>query len=185
MMDLSKHGSVPQRTLVAYVEDRPGVLNRVSSLFRRRSYNIVSLTVGRTNEPGWSRMTIVVEADKDVARRIEANLYKLVNVVSVEDITDKAHVIRDLALIKVRTTREQRAELCQLAESYRARVVDIGDDAVTLEMTGRLEKIDAFCGALAPFGILEMVLSGAIGMTRGGQGAAASHARESREPGVA
>src|SRR3954466_4385122 len=89
------------RTFVAYVEDQPGVLNRVTSLFRRRCYNIVSLNVGRTHESGVSRMTFVVEADDDQARRIEANLYKLMNVLSVEDITDKPNLTRGLALIKV------------------------------------------------------------------------------------
>jgi acetolactate synthase small subunit len=96
-------------TFVAYVEDQPGVLNRIASLFRRRGYNIVSLNVGRTHRPGVSRMTFAVQADEDVAHRIEANLYKLVNVLSVEDITEEASVARDLALIKVGVSLEQRA----------------------------------------------------------------------------
>lgn len=174
-----------QRILVAYVEDRPGVLNRVASLFRRRNYNIVSLTVGRTHEPGWSRMTIVVEADHDVAKRIEANLYKQVNVISVEDITDSPTLVRDLALIKVRAPHASRAALCQLAEQYRARIVDVAEDAMTLEMTGNLAKVDELVTALAPFGVLELARSGAIAMSRGGEGEAAAHARESRDEAAA
>src|SRR5688572_24919055 len=95
------------RTFVSYVEDKPGVLNRISSLFRRRNYNIVSLNVGRTHEPGVSRMTFQVAADRDMALRIEANLYKMVNVLSIEDITETARVVRDLALIKVRVEPER------------------------------------------------------------------------------
>ena len=97
------------RTFVAYVEDQPGVLNRIASLFRRRNFNIVSLNVGRTHEPGISRMTVVIEADDDKARRIEANLYKLVNVLSVEDIPNQPNIVRDIALIKVNAPPEKRS----------------------------------------------------------------------------
>lgn len=171
-----------QRTLVAYVEDRPGVLNRVASLFRRRSYNIISLTVGRTHEEGLSRMTIVVESDPDVARRIEANLYKLVNVISVEDITDTPNMVRDVALIKVRANEENRAALCRMAEDYRARIVDVAPDAMTFEISGRLEKIEGLVEGVRPFGILEMVQSGAIAMSRGGEGRVAQQLNEARDP---
>lgn len=180
-----------QRTLVAYVEDLPGVLNRVASLFRRRNYNIVSLTVGRTHEPGMSRITLVVEADPDVSRRIQANLYKLVNVVSVEDITEVPNLIRDVALIKVSTTRPDAPELdaatvresiCRLAEDYRARVVDVANDAMTLEVAGRLETIEKMIEALSPFGILEMVQSGVIAMSRGGQSLVAAQKNAARDP---
>jgi len=114
-------------------------------------------------------MTIVVEADRDMARRIEANLYKLVNVVSVEDITEVPNMIRDVALIKVTTTDEVRADLCRLAEDHRARVVDVGQDSMTFEISGRLSKIELLAEALRPYGILEMVQSGAIAMSRGSQ----------------
>jgi len=181
---------VTQRTLVAYVEDLPGVLNRVASLFRRRNYNIVSLTVGRTHEPGMSRITLVVEADPDVSRRIQANLYKLVNVVSVEDITDVPNLIRDVALIKVSTNQSDaetdaavvREAICRLAEDYRARVVDVADDAMTLEVAGRLEKIEKIVEALRPFGILEMAQSGVIAMSRGGQSLVAAQKNAARDP---
>jgi len=155
------------RTFVAYVEDRPGVLNRVASLFRRRGYNIASLTVGRTHDPGISRMTVVMEADADAARRISANLYKLVNVLHVEDITHAEVVVRDLALIKVSVGQETRPQVLQLAEVFRARVVDLGIDAVTVEITGTQDKIDGLLDVLRPYGVLDMVRTGAIAMTRG------------------
>ena len=156
-----------QRTFIASVEDRPGVLNRIVSLFRRRGYNIVSLTVGRTHEPGVSRLTLVTEADADMARRIQANLYKLVNVLYVEDITKEDSVVRDLALIKVTATVETRPHVLQLCEVFRARVVDMGVDALTVEITGTPDKLDGLLDVLKPFGILEMVSTGAIAMTRG------------------
>jgi acetolactate synthase I/III small subunit len=161
------------RTFVAYVEDKPGVLNRVASLFRRRGYNIVSLNVGRTHEPGVSRMTFVVECDDIVAHLIEANLYKLVNVLAVEDISQAASVVRDLALIKVRASLERRNEVLQLVEVFRARVVDIGPDSLVAEVSGSPDKIEAMVGCLTPFGILEMVQTGQVAMTRGVEGSAA------------
>jgi acetolactate synthase-1/3 small subunit len=154
-------------TFVATLQDQPGVLNRVTSLFRRRAFNIVSLNVGRTHQPGISRMTVVVEADPDIARIIEANLYKLVNVLHVEDITDKAAVVRDLALIKVEVGPDRRAEVLQVCEVFRARVVDMGERSLIVEITGTQDKIDGLMSVLAPFGITEMVQSGVLAMTRG------------------
>lgn len=165
------------RTFVAYVEDKPGVLNRVASLFRRRGYNIVSLNVGRTHQQGVSRMTFVVEGDDIVAHLIQANLYKLVNVLSVEDITAKPAVVRDLTLIKVAATTERRNEVLQLVEVFRGRVVDIGPATLIVELSGSPEKIDAIVQCLAPFGILEMVQSGQVAMTRGVEGGAAAEVR--------
>jgi acetolactate synthase I/III small subunit len=162
------------RTFVAYVEDRPGVLNRIASLFRRRNYNIVSLNVGRTHEPGISRMTFRVEADDDMALRIEANLYKLVNVLSIEDITQKPSVARDLVLIKVTVGPERRAEVLQLCEVFRARAVDVGPDTLIVETTGTQDKIDGLVAILSPFGIAEMVQTGTVAMTRGPKGEAAT-----------
>src|SRR5262245_48693679 len=164
------------RTFVAYVEDRPGVLNRVASLFRRRGYNIVSLNVGRTHEPGVSRMTFVVDADADTGRRIEANLYKLVNVISVEDITREAAVVRDLALIKLRVGPDKRPEVLQLCEIFRARAVDVGPDTLIVEITGTQDKLEGLLTVLQPFGIDEMVQTGTVAMTRGPKGRAARHA---------
>jgi acetolactate synthase I/III small subunit len=155
------------RTFVAHVEDRPGVLNRVVSLFRRRGYNIESLTVGTTDKPGVSRLTVVMEADDDSARRIEANLYKLVNVLFVEDLTHGATVTRDLALLKISATTATRPQILQLADVFRARAIDVTPEAVVLEMTGAAEKIDGLIDVLRPFGILEMVRTGIVAMRRG------------------
>jgi acetolactate synthase-1/3 small subunit len=155
-----------ERTLVAYVEDKPGVLNRVSSLFRRRAYNIESLTVGRTSEEGISRMTVVLTTDDDTARRLTANLYKLVNVLRVDEL-DGGAVVRDLALVKVAVEAEKRAQVLQLCDVFRARVVDVATDALIVEITGTGDKIDGFVDVLRPFGIKEMVRTGAIAMTRG------------------
>ena len=168
------------RTLVAYVEDKPGVLNRVASLFRRRGYNIASLNVGRTHEVGVSRMTIVVEGDSRVAQLMEANLYKLVNVLSVEDITDTPSIVRDMALIKVAVDAHRRAEVLQLVEVFHARVVDIGPATLTAEITGSPDKIDAFVEVVKPYGISEMVQTGRISMTRGVESDASriSHGQE-------
>lgn len=154
------------RTFIAYVEDLPGVLNRVTSLFRRRSYNIGSLTVGRTHEEGVSRMTIVMEADDDAARRIEANLYKLVNVLRVEDTTLRPTVARELALIKVRADSASRPSVMQVCEVFRARVIDVGPEALICEITGTADKIDGLVDVLMPFGVVEMVRTGAVAMVR-------------------
>ena len=154
------------RTFIMHVEDLPGVLNRVTSLFRRRVYNIESLAVGCTEVPGVSRMTIVIEADDDAARRIEANLYKLVNVLRVEDTTWRPTVTRELALIKVRTDQTTRAHVLQLTEVFRARVIDVGPEALIFEITGTREKIDSLADVLAPYGVLELVRTGSVAMVR-------------------
>ena len=155
------------RTLVAWVEDKPGVLNRTASLFRRRAFNIESLTVGHTEEPGVSRMTIVVDSERTDAEKVVQNLYKLVNVIKVEDVTDQPAVMRDLALIKVKASNGTRSEVMQIVETFRARVVDVGLDALTVEVTGTEEKIDGLFDVLKPFGVEEMVRTGRVAMTRG------------------
>lgn len=154
-------------TFVAYVEDKPGVLNRVSSLFRRRTFNIESLTVGHTDQAGVSRMTIVVETDDLGARRVEANLYKLVNVLRVDDVTAQPTVERDLALIKVAARNGKRAEIMQLVDVYRARIVDVTNESLVVEITGTEDKIESMVDILRPFGIIEMVRTGVVSMTRG------------------
>lgn len=154
------------RTFIVHVEDLPGVLNRVTSLFRRRTYNIESLTVGSTHDPGVSRMTIVMQADDDDARRIEANLYKLVNVLRVEDTTRRATVVRELALVKVRADASTRPNVMQVCEVFRARVIDVGPEALICEITGTADKIDGLVDVLRPFGIVEMVRTGAVAMVR-------------------
>ena len=156
-------------TFVVYVEDKPGVLNRVVSLFRRRGFNIESLSVGHTDRSGVSRMTIVMEADEAAARLVEANLYKLVNVLRVEGLTDGDAVLRDLALIKVRANAEQRAHVLQNVNVFRARVVDVVTDAIVVEITGSEDKIEGLVDVLRPFGIIEMARAGTIAMKRGAE----------------
>ena len=154
-------------TFVAYVEDKPGVLNRVASLFRRRTFNIESLTVGHTDQAGVSRMTIVVDTDDLGARRVEANLYKLVNVLRVDDVTAQPTVERDLALIKVAARNGRRTEVLQLVDIYRARVVDVTNESVVVEITGTEDKIDGLLEVLRPYGVLEMARTGRVAMARG------------------
>jgi len=161
------------RTLVVHVENKPGVLTRVASLFRRRAFNIDSLTVGRTEKPEVSRMTITVEADDDQTRRIEASLYKLVNVLLVENLTNQRAIVRDLAMIKVAAKHEERSHLLQLVGVFRARVVDVAPESLAIEITGAEEKIDGLLEALEPFGVLEMVRTGIVAMRRGNKSSGA------------
>lgn len=156
-------------TFVALAENKPGVLNRVASLFRRRNFNIESITAGRTEDPNRSRITIVVDCPNgDIdAHRIEANLYKLVNVIDVQDVTHQPSVSRDLALIKVRVGPERRAEVNGLAEIFRARIVDVASDSLIVEITGTEDKIESMIELVRPIGIVEVVRTGKIAMTRG------------------
>jgi acetolactate synthase-1/3 small subunit len=157
------------RTLIALVEDRPGVLARVAGLLRRRAYNIESLTVGHTQEPGLSRMTIVLDSDAESASKVARHLDKLVNVLGVEDVTDRALVARNLALIKVRVNGGSRAEVIQIVDTFRARVVDVGLDSLMIEATGTEDKVDGLVQVLESFGILEMAQGGRVAMVRGRQ----------------
>ena len=164
-------------TFAVYVDNKPGVLNRVASLFRRRAFNIESLTVGHTEQPGVSRMTVVVDTDEYGARRLEANLYKLVPVKRVENITTLPAISRDLALIKVAASAAQRAHVMQLVEVYRARVVDVSPESLVIETTGTEDKIDSLIEVLRPYGLIEMVRTGRVSLTRGytnGNGKAAT-----------
>src|SRR5580692_11796574 len=154
-------------TYVVYVENKPGVLTRVASLFRRRAFNIDSLTVARTAMTGVSLKDMTAEADHDQARRIEANLYKLVNVLLVENITNQPAIVRDLAMIKVAATHEARSHVLELASVFRARVVDVAPDSLTIEITGGEDKIDGLLEVLRPYGVLEMVRTGIVAMRRG------------------
>jgi len=158
------------RTLIALVEDKPGVLNRVASLFRRRAFNIDSLTVGHTEQPGVSRMTIVVGSGRTDVDKVIHNLYKLVNVIKVEDVTERPVVTRDLALIKVKANGGTRSEVLQIVETFRARVVDVALDTLMVEVTGTDEKIDGLVDVMRPFGIVEMVRTGRVAMLRGSDG---------------
>ena len=155
------------QTFAVYVDNKPGVLNRVSSLFRRRAFNIESLTVGHTEMPGVSRMTIVVDTDERGARLVEANLYKLVPVRRVENITRLPKITRDLAMIRVTAIGDLRAQILQLVDVFRARVVDIGLESLVIEVTGAEDKIDSLLEVLRPYGVIEMVRTGRVAMRRG------------------
>ena len=172
-------------TFMVYVENKPGVLTRVASLFRRRAFNIDSLTVGRTEKPEVSRMTITVDADRDQARRIEANLYKLVNVLLVENITNQPAIIRDLAMIRVAATHDARSHVLELAAVFRARVVDVSPESLTIEITGAEDKIDGLLDVLRPYGVLEMVRTGIVAMRRGSKSGDAASAMEGTTQGSA
>lgn len=156
------------RTLIATVADCPGVLNRVASLFRRRAYNIESLTVGHTEQEGVSRMTIVVDSRRTDAKKVAQNLEKLIDVIQVEDITDLPAILHDLALIKVRIRdRLARSEILRIADSFQARLVDMCPNTAMVELAGSERKIDTVVEALRPHGILEMVRTGRVAMVRG------------------
>ena len=155
-----------KHTLVALVENKPGVLNRVASLFRRRNFNIDSLTVGRTDNAHISRMTIVMDSEAD-AEQVQKQLYKLINVIQVEDVTAVPGVSRDLALIKIQVDSKTRTEVVQLCDIFRARIVDVTPDSVIVEITGDEQKIDSLLELLRPIGIIEMVRTGVVTMSRG------------------
>jgi acetolactate synthase-1/3 small subunit len=156
-------------TFVALVEDKPGVLTRVASLFRRLNINIVSLTVGRSEKVGVSRMTIVCDASPTAGHRIAASLYKLENVLEVDDVGQLSHVARELALIKVAATPKTRSEVFDLVEVFRARIVDLAPESLMIEITGVESKIEGLIQVLNENGerILEVARTGRMVMRRG------------------
>jgi len=156
-----------KHTLAVTVENKAGVLTRVTTLFRRRGYNIDSLTVGTTENPGISRMTIVVEGDDKVIEQVSKQLYKLVDVIKVIDITEERSVDRELVLIKVKADNNVRADIVQIVDIFRARIVDIGRNSLIIEATGDRGKIDALEDSFRPFGIIELVRTGKVAMVRG------------------
>jgi acetolactate synthase-1/3 small subunit len=156
-------------TFVSYVEDRPGVLTRVASLFRRLNINIISLTVGHSERAGLSRLTLVCEASAEAGHRIRASLFKLENVLDVDDIAGAPAVTRELALIKVAATRHTRSAIFELAEVFRARIVDLTAESLMIEMTGVESKIEGLIQVLieSEHEILEICRSGKMTMRRG------------------
>jgi len=159
-----------KHTLVALVEDRPGVLNRVASLFRRRSFNIESIAVGHAEQPDLSRMTIVVEGDTAKVEQVRKQLDKIIEVVKIVDITEEDMVARELALIKVRALAPTRSEIIQIVDIFRANIVDVASDSLIIEVTGDEEKINSLFNLLRGFGIKEIARTGRIALTRGGAG---------------
>src|SRR5258705_9959331 len=154
-------------TFAVYVDNKPGVLNRVASLFRRRGFNIESLTVGHTETKGVSRMTVVVDTDEYGARRLEAHLYKLVPCRRVDNITASPSISRDLALIKVAATGEARTHVMQLVDVYRARIVDVSPESLVIETTGTEDKIDSIVWVLLADSEIERVRTGRVAMAHG------------------
>lgn len=153
-------------TLAVLVENNPGVLTRVAGLFARRAYNINSLSVCQTENPSISRMTIVVDGDDAVIEQVTKQLHKLVVVHKVSDLTQENVVDRELALIRIKVRTDTRLEVLQIVDVFRGRVVDMGRSNLTVELTGDEEKIDAFVRTIRPFGLLELVRTGKIAITR-------------------
>ena len=158
----------PERhTMIAWVEDKPGVLNRVSGLFGRRNFNIESLTVGHTEKPGVSRMTFVVIGTKRDVQQVQMQLYKLINVLEIQDLTNEPHVEYEMALIRVRADSTTRGEIMQLVSIYRANIVDVDIDSVIIRIVAKEDRVDALLRLLEQFGIEEMVRTGRVAMVRG------------------
>jgi acetolactate synthase-1/3 small subunit len=154
-------------TLSVLVENSPGVLARVASLFSRRGYNINSLAVGPTENPEISCMTIVIDLEGHALEQVIAQLDKLINVISITELDPVTSVQRELLLVKVATTPENRSQVLETVQLFRAKVVDVAQDAVTIEATGNAEKIQALLRVLEPYGIKELVQSGLVAMERG------------------
>lgn len=156
-----------RRTLVAWLEDKPGVLSRVTGLFSRRNFNIESLSVGPSEQPGVSRMTFVVRGTDRELHQVNTQLDKLINVLGIEDVSGELTVIREMALIKVRAPGSVRTEILQLVDIFRAHVVDVSLDAVIVQIVGPEDRVESLIDLLDNFGILEMSRTGRVAMVRG------------------
>ncbi len=167
VLKMAQTNSNEQHTLIALVEDKPGVLTRVASMFRRRGFNIVSLAVGNSELPGLSRMTFVVDGDEYTVGQVAKQLDKLIDVIEVSDITNERILARELALIKVKATQMTRGEIIQIVNLFRANIIDVSNETMVIEITGEEDKINALNDLLAPFGIIEMLRSGLVAMVRG------------------
>ena len=158
---------VHRHTMIAWVEDKPGVLNRISGLFGRRNFNIESLTVGHSETPGVSRMTFVVRGTNRDIQQVRMQLYKLINVLDIQDLTDIPHVQYEMALIKFQAVNGTRAEIMRLVDIFRADIVDVDLTCVTIRLAAKEDRINALLRLLEQFGIEEMVRSGRLAMVRG------------------
>ena len=157
-----------ERTISVLVNDRPGVLARIAGMFARRGFNIASITVGTAEEEGLSRMTIVSFGDDAMALQIVSQLQKLIDVIEVHDISKEQTVKRELALVKVHTTKTTRPEIAHILEPFRVSVVDVGHASLTVQVTGDVKKIDALIGLLRPFGVAEIARTGVTALLRSG-----------------
>jgi len=162
--------TVAKHILVALVEDKPGVLNRVSSLLRRRNFNIESIAVGHTEQPDLSRMILIVEGDEAKVEQVRKQLDKVIEIVRIVDITNMQPVTRELAMIKVKATPSTRSEIIQIVDIFRANIVDVGTDSLMIEVTGDEEKVNSLLDLLRGFGIREIARTGHIALCRGGTG---------------
>ncbi len=155
-------------TIVALVQDRPGVLNKIANKWRQRAFNIESLTVGHSEIPGLSRMTFTVDGAAHDIEQVTKQLYKVIEVVKISDVTADEVVARELALIKVSAGEKNRSAIIEIVQLFRAKVIDVGTDSLIIETTGTEDKIDAIVAMLKPYGLKELVRTGRVAMTRGG-----------------
>ena len=170
-----------KHTLVALVEDRPGVLNRMASLFRRRGFNIESIAVGHSELPHLSRVTIVVDGATTMVEQVRKQLDKVIDVVKVSDISGDDIIVRELALIKVKATSATRSEIIEIADIFRANIVDVGSDSLTIEITGDEDKIESMLKLLRGFGIREISRTGCVAMVRGAIGSTAKEGKATKK----
>ncbi len=161
------NGRQDGHTITALVEDKPGVLNRITSMFRRRGYNIASLAVGPSELPELSRMTFVVEGNPHTVEQVAKNLNKLIDVIKVVDISHENSVRRELALIRVRSNVQTRSEIMQIVDIFRANIVDVAPEALIVEVIGDENKVNALIALLHSFGIQEVMRTGIVAMSRG------------------
>lgn len=159
---------IKRHTISALVYNKPGVLARIATLFAARGYNIDSLAVGETDNPEISRMTIIVRGDEKILEQVEKQLNKLIDVIKVYEFSKVDHIERDLILVKVSATNKTRAEIIEIAEIFRAKIVDVSHQSLVLEITGDEDKLNAFISLLKPYGIKELVRTGVIAISRGG-----------------
>lgn len=156
-----------KHTISVLVENKPGVLARIAGLFSGRGYNIDSLSVGETQDPAVSRMTIVSKGDDDIIEQITKQLNKLIDVIKVQDFGDKEFVDRELVLIKVSCTSQNRSEIMQIVDIFRSKIVDVSHNTITVELTGAEKKVSAFIELMKPFGIKELARTGKVAVARG------------------
>ena len=174
----------PRHTIAALVQDRPGVLNRVTSMIRRRNFNITSLAVGHSEVAGLSRMTFVVEGDDLILEQVRKQLGKLIDVVKIYNLDGNDVISREYALIRVRSTPESRSEILQIVDIFRASIVDVAQDSMVIEITGDEEKLDSLVRLLRDFGVLEIMRTGRLAMARGSnQGANGEFPKPARPAG--
>ena len=164
---MSLSSTPAHRIVTALVEDKPGVLARISGMFLRRGFNIASLVVGQCELPNKSRMTFVVEGNDKTVEQVTKHLYKLIEVIKVNDISEQNIVERELALIRVKTNPQTRSEIMQIVDIFRAHIVDVANDVTIVEVTGNEHKVNSLQKLLEPFGILEVMRTGTIAMNRG------------------